>query len=336
MNGTMKEWIADLKAAKVKKAMPILSFPCVQLLNVSVKELVFDSILQARGMKAVADRCDTCASVSMMDLSVEAEAFGAQIQVSEDEVPTVIGRLIESPEDAAALKVPRVGDGRTGLYVEAIFKAAELIQDRPVLAGVIGPFSLAGRLMDMTEIMVNCYVEPEMVHQTLDAAAEFIIAYAKAFRDAGANGVVMAEPAAGLLSPELNAEFSIPYVKKIVGALRSDDFAVIYHNCGNVIPLMQDILSLGADGYHFGNAVDVAEVAALMPEGTLFMGNVDPAGEFRGGTTESIRRSTKEIMEKCCDNPGFVISSGCDIPPMSSWENIDAFFGAVSEFYAGK
>ena len=38
-------------------------------------------------------------------------------------------------------------------------------------------------------------------------------------------------------------------------------------------------------------------------------------------------------MEKCCKYPNFVISSGCDIPPLSSWDNIDAFFAAVKEFY---
>ena len=63
------------------------------------------------------------------------------------------------------------------------------------------------------------------------------------------------------------------------------------------------------------------------------MGNVDPAGEFCHGTPESIRRATLQVMEACCPYPNFVISSGCDIPPMSKWENIDAFFGAVQEYY---
>ena len=38
-------------------------------------------------------------------------------------------------------------------------------------------------------------------------------------------------------------------------------------------------------------------------------------------------------MERCCKHPNFVISSGCDIPPLSSWDNIDAFFRAAEEFY---
>ena len=72
----------------------------------------------------------------------------------------------------------------------------------------------------------------------------------------------------------------------------------------------------------------------LIPADTVAMGNVDPAAEFRNGTPESIRKATLDVMEKCCKYPNFLISSGCDIPPMSKWENIDAFFAAVGEFYA--
>ena len=63
------------------------------------------------------------------------------------------------------------------------------------------------------------------------------------------------------------------------------------------------------------------------------MGNIDPAGQFRNGTPESIREATLELMRACGGYRNFLISSGCDIPPMSKWENIDAFFGAVAEYY---
>lgn len=336
MKINMKQWFESLKTNAHKKAMPVLSFPCVQLLDITVRKLISDADLQAKGMAAVAQRCDSLASVSMMDLSVEAEAFGAAVNFPEDEVPAVTGRLIESMADAQSLKVPDVGAGRTGLYISAIEKAVRLIADRPVFAGVIGPFSLAGRLMDMTEIMVNCYVEPETVHATLEKAAQFTEAYIIAFKKAGANGVVMAEPAAGLLSPELNAEFSIPYVKRIIDAVSDDNFGFIYHNCGNVIPLMSDIMTLGADAYHFGNAIELVQAAELIPENVIFMGNIDPAGEFRNGTPESITEATKQLLNKCGGYSNFVLSSGCDIPPLSPWDNIDAFFKAAAEYYSDK
>ncbi len=335
MKRDMRKWLEQLRDEPVKKAMPVLSFPAVQLMNISVKELISDSARQAEGMKLVAERTPAAASVSLMDLSVEAECFGSQIVVSDDEVPTVKGSIASSMEEIEALEIPSVGTARTGIYIDAIRQAAGLITDRPVLAGIIGPYSLAGRLLDVTEIMFYCYDEPEMVEALLDKVTEFLISYGRAYKEAGANGIVMAEPLAGLLSPSMAEEFSAPYVKRIVDALQTDDFIVIYHNCGdNTIQMIDSILSTGAAAYHFGNSISMAEMLEHIPEDTVAMGNVDPAGQFRHGTPESIREETLRIMEECCKHPNFVISSGCDIPPMSRWENIDAFFEAVQEYYA--
>lgn len=334
MKRNMKQWLEDLKNAPVKKAMPILSFPAVQLLGISVKELISDSDRQAEGMRLVASRTDSAAAVSLMDLSVEAECFGAKIRVSDGEVPTVVGRMIHDEDEAAALEVPAVGTARSGLYVNAIEKALALITDRPVFAGIIGPFSLAARLLDVTEIMMDCYDDPDMVHTVLEKVTAFLIEYAKAYKAVGAHGVVMAEPVAGLLSPAMEEEFSAPYVRQIVDAVQDEGFIVIYHNCGNnTIQMIDSILTTGAAAYHFGNSIDMAEMMTHIPADTVAMGNVDPAGQFLGGTPASMREATLAVMHKCCGYSNFVISSGCDIPPRSNWENIDAFFAAVGEFY---
>jgi len=333
LDKNMKQWVKEYLEAPVKKAMPILSFPGAQLIGRTVDELVRDGHLQALCMEAVAKRYDMGVSVSLMDLSVEAEAFGAQVLFSEDEVPTMHGALIEDEEAAEALQVPKVGAGRTGECVKGIREAKELIKDRPVLAGIIGPYSLAGRLLDMTEIMVLCYEEPEMVETVLEKVTEFLTAYAQAFKDAGADGIVMAEPAAGLLSPNLMEEFSNPYVQKVREAVEDDDFLFVYHNCGNITPLMSRVGDIGAKVYSVGNAIDMEDALKGLDSGSLIMGNIDPAGVLRNGTPDSVREETLRLMERCCKYPNFVIASGCDIPPATPLENLDAFFGAVDEFY---
>ncbi len=329
----MLNWINDLKDAPVKKPLPVLSFPGIQILNMSVIEMVNSAKNQAMCMKAIADRFDCAASVSLMDLSVEAECFGSNIRYSDDEVPTVVGGIVETEEDAQNLIVPQVGAGRTGKCVEALTIAKTLISDRPILAGCIGPFSLSGRLMDMTEIMIKCMVEPEMTPVVLSKATEFIINYALAIKEAGADGLVIAEPAAGLLSPDLCENFSSQYVKKIVKAVSSEDFIVIYHNCGNTLPLLESIKGICANAYHFGNAVDISEVLENMPADVPVMGNLSPSDHFRGGTPESVAQATMEMLIKAKNHTNYIPSSGCDIPPLSPLENIEAFFNTVKEFY---
>lgn len=316
--------------AEKKAALPILSFPAAQKLGVTVEQLVKSAALQAEAMALVARETPSLAAISLMDLSVEAEAFGAQVRFSQDEVPAIIGQLVSDEEEANDLEVPDLSAGRAQLCVDAVRRAKAAITDKPLLAGMIGPYSLAGRLCDVTEIMYLCYDEPETVHTVLDKVTQYLIAYGRAMKDAGADGVMMAEPLAGILSPDMAEEFSMPYVRRIIDALQDDDFAVIYHNCGNAVPAMlEGIYALGAAAYHFGNAVDMGQILEKTPADILVMGNVDPAGEFAGGTVESITAATRQLMEKCGHYPNFLPSSGCDIPAHAKWDNIHAFFRAV-------
>ncbi len=330
----MKQNIIALleKAAKSEKkqGLPILSFPAAQKLGVTVEELVKDSELQAKAIETVAHSTDTIAAISLMDLSVEAEAFGATVKFSPDEVPAIIGQLVSDEEGADALEVPTLDKGRASVCIEGIRLAAERIADKPVLAGMIGPFSLAGRLMDVTEIMYLCYDEPEAVHKVLQKVTAYLTKYANAFKAAGASGIMMAEPLAGIMSPAMAEEFSVPYVKKIIDAVQDDDFAVIYHNCGNAVLNMADgIFSQGAAAYHFGNAVAMEEMLEKAPSDTICMGNIDPVAQFAEGTPESMTAAVNDLLVRCGKYPNFVISSGCDIPHHASWENIDTFFNAV-------
>lgn len=321
----MKHIVQQLLADK-SKTVPILSFPSTQLLGISVRELISSSENQAKGMAAIAKRCPIGASLNMMDLSVEAEAFGAQILFSDHEIPTVIKGIVANAQQIAALEVPAIGAGRTAIYIDGVKKAKERITDIPVFCGVIGPYSLAGRLYDMTQLMMDCYDTPEAIHTLLEKCTQFIIAYIQAFRAVGADGVILAEPAAGLLSPDLCGEFSSPYVKRIVEQTATDDFVFVYHNCGGSTPsLVESLLSIDADVYHFGNAIDLAQMAAQIPQDKIIMGNLNPV-EFRSATPESIRAQAKTIQDACAAFPHFMLSSGCDIPADSKWENIDAYF----------
>jgi uroporphyrinogen decarboxylase len=287
-----------------------------------------------KGMKAIHDRCAIGASLNMMDLSVEAEAFGAKIYFSDIEIPTVEEGIIDSIEKAESIVVPKVGVARTANYIEGVRLAKNEIKDMPVFCGIIGPYSLAGRLFDMTELMMECYDSPDEVHVLLSKATEFLIEYIKAFKAAGADGVVMAEPAAGLLSPALAEEFSVDYVKKIFEAVNDDDFIICYHNCGNaVVRMAAEIASQNADIYHFGNSIDMKDIVPLMPKDSIVMGNVDPI-LFKSGTPESVKAAVEKVYNDCSCFDNFMLSSGCDIPAEAKWENIDAYFEKIAELYA--
>lgn len=329
----MKTKVKELLKNK-NKTVPILSFPSTQLLGITVRELISSSDMQVKGMQAIAEKCSVGASLNMMDLSVEAEAFGAKIRFYDDDIPAVEKGIIEDIADAESIIVPEVGAGRTSICIDGVKKAKEKITDIPVFCGVIGPYSLVGRLFDMTELMMECFDSPDEVKILLSKATEFIIKYIKAFKSVGADGVIMAEPAAGLLSPSLAEEFSMPFVQQIFNEINSDDFIICYHNCGNAAGDMLDMIAeLNADIIHLGNAINLKKAIEELPKDKIIMGNVNPV-LFRTGTPDDIRADVQRVFDECSAYENFMISTGCDVPAASKRENIEAYFEKVNELYA--
>lgn len=328
----MKSWIDSILTSKQRIALPIMTHPGIEAIGKTVKEAVSDGQVHYEAIKAVSEQFSMSACTSIMDLTVEAEAFGAEIKLPDNEVPTVTGRLVSDADSIAALQVPSLDKGRVPAYLLANKLAAESIKDKPVFSGCIGPFSLAGRLYDMSEIMVGIYIEPDAINELLSKCTRFLIDYCLALKASGTQGVVMAEPAAGLLSNEDCQLYSSEYVKQIVEAVQDDNFTVILHNCGNTGHCTEAMLATGARALHFGNKIDMVQALGDCPEDVIVMGNLDPVGVFKQGDPDSVYKLTMELLEKTAAYRNFVISSGCDIPPHASNANIEAFYNAVKEY----
>ncbi|MBM6669904.1 uroporphyrinogen decarboxylase family protein [Phocaeicola coprophilus] len=328
----MKQWAKDLIANNKVAAIPIMTHPGIELIGKTVRDAVTDGQVHYEAIKALYEKYPSAASCVIMDLTVEAEAFGAEVVFPENEVPSVTGRLLTDEAAIETLQVPDVNKGRVPEYLKANRLAAEHLTDRPVLAGCIGPYSLAGRLYDMSEIMMLIYINPDAAKMLLAKCSEFITNYCLALKEAGANGVVMAEPAAGLLSNEDCQQFSSEYVKDIIAKVQDDDFAVILHNCGNTGNCTQAMVYTGAMGYHFGNKIDMVEALKEVPADALAMGNLDPVSVFKMGSAALMKKETMALLEATKDYPNFVLSSGCDTPPHTPFENIDVFYSTLDEF----
>ena len=78
------------------------------------------------------------------------------------------------------------------------------------------------------------YINPEAANSLLKKCSDFILRYCMGIEGHRSGmGVVMAEPAAGLLSDEDCTQYSSVFIKEIVEKVQDDHFTVILHNCGN-------------------------------------------------------------------------------------------------------
>ena len=324
--------MADIIQRKEVVAIPVMTHPGIELNGNTVRQAVCDGEVHYKAVMTLAKRYPSAAACTIMDLTTEAEAFGAEIAFSDEAVPAVSSRLLPDVESIGRLQVPSLSAGRIPQYLKANLLAAKEISDVPLFSGCIGPFSLAGRLYDMSEIMMLIYENPDAAHTLLRKCTDFIEKYCLALKQTGANGVLMAEPAAGLLSDEDCRTFSSNYVKRIVQRVQDDSFIVILHNCGNTGHCTKAMVSTGAAAYHFGNKCRMEDVIKEVPPTALAMGNIDPVSVFKDGMPFQMRQTVMDLLDRMRPYPNFVLSSGCDTPPHTSMSNIDAFFEALHQF----
>lgn len=316
----------------MRKSIPIMTHPGIELCGYTVRQAVTNGEVHANAIIKLNEVYPADATTVIMDLTVEAEAFGADVIFPEDEIPTVTGRLVSDLESVQALKVPEITAARVPEYLKANRIVAQTITNKPVYAGCSGPFTLAGRLFDLSELMMAMYMEPETINLLLEKCTDFILKYVQAIKQTGASGVIMAEPAAGLISNEDCLQFSSKYVKRIVDAVQDDSFMVILHNCGNTGHCTDAMVQTGAKGLHFGNRANMVEVLSQCPSDRLVMGNLDPVGVMKMSEPVAVRIATIQLLNAIADYPNFILSTGCDVPPGVPAANIQAYYAALESY----
>lgn len=326
------EWISTNLEKGRRLAMPIMTHPGIELCGNTVKEAVTNGAIQAAAVIRLNELYPADGATTIMDLTVEAEAFGAQIIFPENEVPSVVGRLVCDEASVQDLAVPDLTAARIPEYLKAGCLAVEAIQDKPVFGGCIGPFSLAGRLFDLSEMMMALYTEPDIIITLLEKCSVFLKSYCQAIKETGVSGVIIAEPAAGLISNEDCLRYSTLYVRQIVEMVQDEGFIVVLHNCGNTGHCTDAMVQSGAKGLHFGNKIDLVKALSEIPGDRMVMGNIDPVGMFKQATAEEIYHASLELLNRTSAWNNFILSSGCDVPPGTPDCNIEAFYKALNVY----
>lgn len=310
-------------------AMPIAVYPGLALTGAKVCDVVTNPQAQFDAQIALHERYRTPFVLSAMDLSAEAEAFGCTIHSSETEIPSVTGRLVTGLEQAQKLSVPQPGDKRTAVYLETVRRLRQLPDQPLVFGGCIGPFSLAARLVGVSEAMEMTVTEPDLVRVLLEKSTAFLTAYVRAFRQAGADGIIMAEPAAGLLSPGSMSRFSSACIKKIGAAVADGHFSLILHNCAARLLHLPAVLETGLKSFHFGAPMDIVAALGKVPADVVLCGNLDPTGVFVQLPPAEITARVTGLLSATAAHRNYVLSSGCDVPPNTPPASLDAFYAAL-------
>jgi len=330
----MKQWAARILAAGEVFGLPILSYPGLAITGTRIHDVVTDAQDQAEVMIALKNRFPLPAVLNAIDLTVEAEAFGCRVALEENSLPKLVGEIPADRQNLLDLPIPPLTAGRIGIFIDAVRLAAGRIVDVPILPVAAGPFTVASSLIGLPKMSKLLLKDKELAHGLLAKATSFCLAYAHAFRAAGANGLILEDLNAGLLSPNQCAEFAVPYIRQMVDAMQDEEFILTLHNCGNTQHLVPAMVSSGCAAYSFGNAVDMAAIMPQVPPEALVFGNIDPTCFV--GSPQEMDRQVRALLEKMRPYRNFVLASGCDVPVETPLANIDQFYQTLASFNRGQ
>lgn len=333
---SMSQWRRGILASRKRAAMPIMTHPGIELLDSTIQKALNESAVHCEVVRILAERFPSAGATMMMDLSVEAEAFGAPVTFFDRETPAITQTIASDLKSIEALALPPLSAGRVPRFIDAASLVSSAVTDRPVFSCCIGHFSLASRLYGLAQIMTSVLVEPAAIHRLIEKTTTFLHSYARELKKTGLNGLIMAEPSSGLLSEDLCREFSSSYIRRIVQTVQDDSFMIILHNCGETNHLLTTMQETGAGGLHFGNKCDIVRALGIVDRERIVFGNLDPVELFRLGSPLQIEEATFDLLKRTSPYSNFVVSSGCDIPPGVPLENVVSFFETVEKFNSSK
>jgi [methyl-Co(III) methanol-specific corrinoid protein]:coenzyme M methyltransferase len=273
-----------------------------------------------------------CAVVPF-DLCVEAEVLGCEINVyphSENILyPTIKKKVINSEDDMTKIKIPdNLKDkGRMPIVVDAIKKLkAELGDEIPVGSYVLGPFTLAGQMMELNNLLKLSFKKQQLVSHMLESLADIAIAVAKIFREAGADYITVREMGAtsDVLSPRTFRSLIQPYLKRIFDTIGGPS---VLHICGKTNDIVDAMVESGPDAISVDQKNDIAQTRERLGKDALIFGNIDPYNVLVTGSQEDVRAS----VTGCIENGVSAVWPGCDIWPTAPPENMKMMVKVVME-----
>ncbi len=271
--------------------------------------------------------------VAPFDLCIEAEALGCEVNVyahSEDILyPTIKKKLIHGESDME-IAVPSnlTARGRVPLMAETIRLLKKDIGGEAAIGSyVLGPFTLAGQVMELNDLLKLSFKKPDKVGRLLDQLAGAISQVAAEYERAGVDYLTVREMGAtsDVLSPRVFKSLILPYLKKIFEKLTVPS---VIHICGKTNDIAPFMAESGAKAISVDQKNDVAETRKKLGPRALVFGNFDPYNVLVAGAPDLVRQTVR----KCMDDGVSAVWPGCDIWPTVPAENFKAMMDEVRNY----
>ena len=312
----------------VPVAPPFQGYWALDAFGVSTPESVAHPKRAAAAIVKAQAACPFDAIEIVWDWFAFVDLLGCTSRITDHGSPSVVEPALHSFDEVADLVLV---DTSASSRVQSSLVAAEALleelgKDVFCYASLPLPFTLAGHLCGMTDLMTGLLEHADEVHRLIEFSTEVIVRHMQLYTDLGVHGLALSDPTASgdLISPRHYAEYAAPSTRTVVEALQKVDMPSILHVCGKTADILPLAAETGATAFSFDASVDTAVVKESIGASVCLLGSVDPVELLLHGSPEAVREEARSCVSKGWAGGGFVLASGCDLSLHTPIENIRA------------
>ena len=326
------------------KREPIDEMPCFSGMGAITIQAIDE-------MKASFAKIHTSAELMAGAAIATAEMFGYDgVVVPYDmcTVPEALGRGVSLYEDAGGILYPTVPSKWANLdevdlpkKFDALFENGRMpvVDDAigivkahgdgklAVGSWVLGPFTMAGQLIELDVLLKGLRKDKERVEAFLSKMTDLVIAVAKHYQGLGVDYMNIREMGSGadIISPRMWKTLVKPNLEKVFASL---DSPKILHICGATDLIIEMMNDCGADAVSVDQKNNIVESRQKLGNDAMILGNFDPYGTL----TQMEASDVEGVIKKCIDDGVDAVWPGCDIWPDVKKENMEAYVRTVREY----
>lgn len=270
------------------------------------------------------------AAILFSDILILMEAMGAPLEFHEGQGPI----FPETIRDQAALDKLIIPDAdeATGFVMETIRLLRKELKV-PLIGFAGAPFTCATYLIEggsskvFWETKKMMFTQPELFHNMMDKITESTILYMQAQARAGAQALQLFDSWAGILSPGDFAEYALPYVQKILSALKEYNIPLIYF-ANNGATLLDLSVTSGADVIGIDWRINIGDAIKRVGKKAI-QGNIDPFALLL--PKDKLRERIGRLLEGAKDAHGHIFNLGHGIHQFTPPDQAKIVVDAVHE-----
>lgn len=209
--------------------------------------------------------------------------------------------------------------------VAAVNREAADFGSRGLLRGHICCFDVHGQpgtwqdaccLAGTEKMILAAHDDPAWVHEFLKILHARKLGFVRSLKGARYDLLELGggDASTTVISPKMFRQFVAPYDAEIIAAAHEAGQRIVYHTCGGMMPILEDIAAMRPDAMEtftppeMGADVDLAKAKKRIGDKVCMIGGFNQHYYFQQATPEETRAEVRRCFEAAGGNGGFILS----------------------------